>query len=89
VRPAPPLAGARRVLSALGVAASIVAWSACDDGDPVYGVAGGGGASATGDTILTIALGDGQSGRTSETLSEPLVVQATVDLGLDEGVPVT
>jgi plastocyanin len=39
--------------------------------------------------MLAVVVGDGQNGRTSEALSEPLVVQATVDLGLDEGVPLT
>jgi len=87
-----PVAGLHRAwgaLALLGVAASAGLWVGCDDGDPIYGVAGGGGPSVPGDTVLAIVLGDGQNGRTSEAMSEPLVVQATVNLGLDAGVPLT
>ena len=57
---------------------------ACDDNDPIYGV--GGGAETAGDAVLEITLGDLQNGRTSEAFTEPLVVQATQDLGLVDGV---
>ena len=71
------------VLSLVGLGLS-VALGACDDNDPVYGV--GGGAETAGDAGLEIVLGDLQNGRTSEAFTEPLVVQATQDLGLVDGV---
>ena len=48
--------------------------AACDDNEPIYGVAGG--AETAEDVELEIVLGDLQKGRTSEALPEPLVVQA-------------
>lgn len=58
--------------------------AACDDNDPVYGV--GGGSDPAADADLEIVLGDQQNGRTSEAYPEPLVVRATQDLGLVDGV---
>lgn len=60
---------------------------ACDDNDPIYGV--GGGSEVAADADLEIVLGDLQNGRTSEAFSEPLVVSATTNLGLVDGVPGT
>ena len=60
--------------------------AACDDNDPIYGVSGGGGSGGSGEVDLAILLGDLQNGRTSEAFQEPLVVQATEDLGLVNGV---
>lgn len=71
------------VLSLVGLGLSLTL-GACDDNDPIYGV--GGGAETAGDAGLAIVLGDLQNGRTSEAFTEPLVVQATQDLGLVDGV---
>ena len=71
------------VLSLVGLGLSLTL-GACDDNDPIYGV--GGGAGTAGDAGLEIVLGDLQNGRTSEAFTEPLVVQATQDLGLVDGV---
>jgi hypothetical protein len=59
---------------------------ACDDNDPIYGVGGGNPSGGSGEVALEILLGDLQNGRTSEAFREPLVVQATEDLGLVDGV---
>ena len=66
------------VLSLMGLGLSLTL-GACDDNDPVFGV--GGGAEPAGDAELEIVLGDLQNGRTSEALTEPLVVRAVQDLG--------
>jgi plastocyanin len=58
--------------------------AACDDNEPIYGV--GGGSEAAAPVDLEIVLGDLQNGRTSEALPEPLVVRATQDFGLVDGV---
>jgi len=68
-------------------AIALLAFAACDDNDPIYGV--GGGTEPAADAELEIVLGDLQSGRTSEAFTEPLVVRAVQDLGLVEGVPGT
>ena len=68
-------------------AIALLAFAACDDNDPIYGV--GGGAESAADAELEIVLGDLQNGRTSEAFTEPLVVRAVQDLGLVEGVPGT
>jgi len=65
-------------------AIALLAFAACDDNDPIYGV--GGGAESAADAELEIVLGDLQNGRTSEAFTEPLVVRAVQDLGLVEGV---
>jgi len=65
---------------------ALLAGAACDDNDPIYGVGGDGGSGGSGEVDLAIVLGDLQNGRTSEAFTEPLVVQATVDLGLVDGV---
>lgn len=64
----------------------LVAGAACDDDDPIYGVGGGGGSGGSGEASLAILLGDLQNGRTSEAFPQPLVVQATEDLGLVDGI---
>lgn len=72
------LPDSRAVLAGLGtccVALGLVFVGACDDNDPVYGV--GGGADQAEDVTLEIALGDSQNGRTSEALTQPLVVSVT------------
>ena len=66
------------VLCLVGLGLSVTL-GACDDNDPVFGV--GGGAEPAGDAELEIVLGDLQNGRTSEALTEPLVVRAVQDLG--------
>jgi plastocyanin len=59
---------------ALALSVAAVTLGACDnDNDTVVGV-GGGGTGATESVDLAIALGDGQNARTSEALSQPLVV---------------
>jgi plastocyanin len=65
---------------------AILAAAACNDSDPIYGVGGGGGSGGSGEVDLEILLGNLQNGRTSEAFQEPLVVQATEDLGLVDGV---
>jgi len=65
---------------------ALLAGAACDDNDPIYGVGGDGGSGGSGEVDLAIVLGDLQNGRTSEAYPEPLVVQATEDLGLVDGV---
>jgi len=76
----------RRVLGLVMLvpAIALLAFAACDDNDPIYGV--GGGAESAADAELEIVLGDLQNGRTSEAFTEPLVVRAVQDLGLVEGV---
>ena len=68
---AQPLAGVTAALAVLG----LVGLGACDDNDPIYGVGGGGGTAE--DVDLEIVLGDSQNARTSEALSQPLVVRVT------------
>ncbi|MCK5489486.1 MAG: hypothetical protein KAI98_05840 [Gemmatimonadetes bacterium] len=79
----------RRVLGLVMLvpAIALLAFAACDDNDPIYGV--GGGAESAADAELEIVLGNLQNGRTSEAFTEPLVVRAVQDLGLVEGVPGT
>lgn len=79
----------RRVLGLVMLvpAIALMAFAACDDNDPIYGV--GGGAESAADAELEIVLGDLQNGRTAEAFTEPLVVRAVQDLGLVEGVPGT
>ena len=79
----------RRVLGLVMLvpAIALMAFAACDDNDPIYGV--GGGAESAADAELEIVLGNLQNGRTSEAFTEPLVVRAVQDLGLVEGVPGT
>lgn len=82
-------AALRRRLREFAAGASIVALlagAACDDNDPIYGVGGAGSSGESGEVDLAIVLGDLQNGRTSEAYPEPLVVQATEDLGLVDGV---
>lgn len=67
------------LLSGLGLLA------ACDDDGPIYGV-GGGGDTAPAGVFLEVVQGDLQNGRTSEAFGEPLVVRASQDLGLVDGV---
>ena len=69
---------------ALSLAGLGITLGACDDNDPIYGV--GGGTESAADAGLEVVLGDLQNGRTSEAFSEPLVVRATQDLGLVDGV---
>ena len=69
---------------ALFLVGSGLSLGACDDNDPIYGV--GGGAESAADAGLEVVLGDLQNGRTSEAFAEPLVVRATQDLGLVDGV---
>ena len=74
-------------LSLVGLGLSL---GACDDNDPIYGVGdGSGGTGESAEIELAILLGDLQNGRTSEAFQQPLVVQATVDLGLVDGIPET
>jgi plastocyanin len=63
--------------------------AACDDNDPIYGVGGGNPPAGSSAVSLAILLGDLQNGRTSEPFTEPLVVRATENLGLVDGVPGT
>lgn len=71
----------------VGAVAALISLGACDDGDPVYGVGGGDGSRPEAElAMLEITLGDQQNGRTSEAFALPLVVQATVDLGVTDGI---
>ena len=82
-------ANLRRRLRQFAAGASTVALlagAACDDNDPIYGVGGDGGSGGSGEVDLAIVLGDLHNGRTSEAYPEPMVVQATEDLGLVDGV---
>mgnify|MGYP001811775159 CR=1 FL=1 len=54
---------------------ALTATVACDDNEPVFGVGGGG--QVAEDVDLEIVLGDKQNARTSEALTEPLVVRVT------------
>jgi len=56
-------------------ASAVLLVAGCDDGGPIYGVGGGSGEGE--DAVLEILSGDGQNGRTSETLPQPLVVRGT------------
>lgn len=79
---------ARRL--ACSILGGLLLVGACDDNDPIFGVGdGSGGTGESGEVELAILLGDSQNGRTSEAFQQPLVVQATVDLGLVDGVPET
>lgn len=81
-------AGGLRLGSGLAVgAAALLAWSACDDNEPIYGVGGGGSETPVAElATLDIVAGDAQNGPTSEAFPLPLVVQATVDLGVTGGI---
>jgi plastocyanin len=83
----PPATVSGRRLVLMVSAVVLLALPACDDGDPLYGVGGGGGSTPEAElAILEITGGDQQNGRTSEAFGLPLVVQATVDLGVTDGI---
>lgn len=77
--------------SPLAIGLGTLMWAAaflmaCDDGEPIYGVGGGSGAPT--DVELEVLSGDGQNGRTSEALPEPLLVRATRGGGAATGVTI-